>query len=283
MASPWLGKTNVPAAYAIEKLDPTVSVREAVPGSGDACGSTFLNRIFRKYLENHLMEANGFEDDTLEDAMKEFETITKRKFAGDEKSITIKVPGVVDNTAKGVRRQKLTIQGSFIKELFAPVMNAITALVQDQLKQAGQAKAVIMVGGFGQSAYLRDCIQESVGSDVEILQPPFGWTSVVRGALMKSLHDTSPSLSRVSIRSRRARRAYGILIHARWQPRKHAGRPRFVQVHLYGSFADHIAFRLWDSHQGEFRVHEMRWFVQKVSREELMRTAGNFFAKPHPG
>ena len=81
-----------------------MSVRQS-RGSGSACGSTFLNRTFRKYLEETLRNLDGFGDDTIEDAMIEFENITKRRFTGEEDSIVIRVPGVTDHAEKGIRRQ----------------------------------------------------------------------------------------------------------------------------------------------------------------------------------
>jgi sugar (pentulose or hexulose) kinase len=169
-----------------------------------------LNRIFRKYLEDNISSLDGFADDTLEDAMVEFETGTKRRFTGEEEDIIIRVPGLMDNADKSIKRQKLTLKGHIVKDLFKPVMTAITTLVECQLQQSKKARAIILVGGFGQSPYLRKCIQQVVGNNIEIMQPAYGWTAVVRGALLKALHDADPETSRVSIAARRARSAYGL-------------------------------------------------------------------------
>ncbi|OAP59951.1 hypothetical protein AYL99_04953 [Fonsecaea erecta] len=232
--------------YAIESLKPTVKVREAVPGGGGACGSTFLNRIFRKYLEENLSDLDGFDEDTLEDALNEFENITKRRFTGEEQSVILRVPGLTDDVEKGIKRQKFTIKATVIKDLFKPVMTAITTLVKSQLQQSKTAKAVILVGGFGQSPYLRSCIQQVVGENIEIIQPPYGWTAVVRGALLVALHDSAPSESRVNIASRQARRAYGTKVSERYAKPEHINRPTY-----------------WDSFEGRYRVKTMSWFVKR--------------------
>ncbi|KIY00568.1 uncharacterized protein Z520_03231 [Fonsecaea multimorphosa CBS 102226] len=234
--------------YTIVSRKPTVKVREAVPGAGASCGSTFLNRIFQKYLEENLSDLDGFDEDTLEDAMNEFENITKRKFTGQEESIIVRVPGLTDNVEKGIKRQKLTIKAAVLKDLFSPVMTAITTLVKSQLQQSKQAKAVILVGGFGQSPYLRSCLQQVVGENIEIMQPAYGWTAVVRGALLHALHDTTPDELRINIASRRARRAYGTL-RLEWirnDDPEHIGRPR-----------------TWNSYEGRYSLDAMRWFVEK--------------------
>lgn len=114
-------------------------------------------------------------------------------------------------------------------------MHEVNKLVMDQVRAARQAmmknpKAIVIVGGFGQNAYLRDCIRELVASsNIEVLQSPNGYvpippgiyspyadifscTAVVRGALMKGLATTSPFFASVSISGRRARKHYGFRV-----------------------------------------------------------------------
>ena len=218
------------AVSEIVSKEPIVKVREAVPGSGNACGSTFLNRIFREYLEENFGASDGFGEDTLEDALVEFENITKRRFTGNEESVIIRVPGLLDDGEKGIKRQKLTLSGSVLKELFKPVMTTITALVKSQLQQSKGAKAIILVGGFGQSPYLRNCLRKVVGTAVEILQPAHGWTAVVRGTLLKAIHDTATETSRFEIVSRKARSAYGMICYVPYDDVKHYGQPRYFRL-----------------------------------------------------
>lgn len=49
--------------YKVSALKPSLELAEASPGSGSACGATFLNRRFRKYLEEKLGD-----EDVLEEA-----------------------------------------------------------------------------------------------------------------------------------------------------------------------------------------------------------------------
>ncbi len=110
----------------------------------------------------------------------------------------------------------------------------------DQIKSTkSTVKAVLLVGGFGQSAYLRDRIREAVGN-IEVMQSPngyniyiiqstpqrsnsniFSWTAVVRGALMKGLACTTPTFATVKISGRSARKHYGIASHKQYDPAKH--------------------------------------------------------------
>lgn len=73
-----------------------------------------------------------------------------------------------------IRKNKMTLPGAEIAVIFEPVVKEVLSLVAGQIKAAKRhVKAVILVGGFGQNAYLRDAIREEVkSSNVEVLQSP---------------------------------------------------------------------------------------------------------------
>ena len=68
----------------------------------------------------------------------------------------------------------MTVPGDAVRAIFEPVVKEVLKLVTDQIKAAKRhVKAVILVGGFGQSAFLRDAIREEVKpGGVEVLQSP---------------------------------------------------------------------------------------------------------------
>ena len=202
-------------SYHIDELTPRVKVSEAVKGDGDWCGSTFLNRMFGQYLDDNFGDDDEYDDEVKEMAMKAFEETVKRKFAGTEKHIVVPLQ-LPDDPVRGIRKGRLTIPASSVKTLFSTVITTITALVKKQLRQTKDAKAVLLVGGFGQSPYLRKCIEKIVAANVEVMQPANGWTAVVRGALIRGLNDNSPETSRISIASRIARKWYGIRAWAKY-------------------------------------------------------------------
>ena len=85
----------------------------------------------------------------------------------------ITVPGLVDNSHQGVKRGKFSLSGSEIVQIFSPVLDEVIALVTGQINSTErEVKAVLLVGGFGESAYLRKSLRHAVGSKVEILVPP---------------------------------------------------------------------------------------------------------------
>ena len=60
-------------SYTITSLKPILEVREASPGSGALCGSTFLNKRFEAFLRSRLGNEEGFDDELLAEAMERFE------------------------------------------------------------------------------------------------------------------------------------------------------------------------------------------------------------------
>ena len=256
-------------SYTVLELVPTVKIRETGAGSGDRCGSTFLNRIFRKWLEDNFSDHEGWDDDTLEEALHRFEENAKRKFCGGPEDILISVPGLVNDRGKRVMRGKLTMSSKTMKNIWQPVIATITTLVKAQIRMTKNARAVLLVGGFGQSPYLRECIKKVVGPKVEVMQPAKGWTAVVRGALIKGLSDASPAMSRINIASRVARKAYGIRAGVVYKPDVHEKGRRYMSFFIYVGVIL-TSYRYWDGFDGEYQIEIMNWFVKKASDSLLI-------------
>lgn len=84
------------------------------------------------------------------------------------------VPGVRDNKELGIRKNKLAVSGAEVKAVFEPVIKEVLKLVMGQIKASHHpVKAIILVGVFGQSAYLCEAIREEVKtSNIEVMQSP---------------------------------------------------------------------------------------------------------------
>lgn len=81
--------------------------------------------------------------------------------------------------------------------------------------------AVVLVGGFGQNAYLRSRVRDVIVSRVRVLQPENGVTAVVKGAVIYGLGSYQPAMALVGIASRVARRSYGTCLLTKYDPAKH--------------------------------------------------------------
>jgi hypothetical protein len=61
--------------YEIVELKPMLKVREATRGTGGVFGSSILNRIFQKHLEDRFKGMRGWDEEVLEEAMEKFEKV----------------------------------------------------------------------------------------------------------------------------------------------------------------------------------------------------------------
>ena len=152
----------------MKTLDPILELKEAAPGSGSACGSVFLNRIFEETLNNRFKNVHKWRSDPqiLEEAMKHFENQTKVRFNG-KKGDNIPMYGL--GPQPGIKRDRLELSSTDIKDIFDPVISEILSLIEDQIQQtAKKVKLILLVGGFGESRYLQTRIEEKFGAGIEV-------------------------------------------------------------------------------------------------------------------
>lgn len=155
----------------MEDLHPTVSLREATTGSGQACGSMFVNRIFAKYMKDKFQHDPEWGDDILVDAMKRLEDIKRRFSKHRQGPFQIPVSPLKDNPSRRINRGRLNLTKTEIVGFFEPVVKKIIKLVNDQIQHTNEnATEVILVGGFGTNVYLRERLQEEVPKTVKVKQ-----------------------------------------------------------------------------------------------------------------
>lgn len=143
----------------------------------------------------------------------------KKDFAPGGEPLTLRVE-MQNNESLGVRRGRFTMnQEEMRSKIFEPIVRDVIGLVKDQIALArNTVSAVLLVGGFGQSKYLKTRIQAAISSSIQVLQPANGWTAVVEGAAMIGISRASAALSRVDIVARTARRHYGTELITSFDP-----------------------------------------------------------------
>ncbi|KAF4435407.1 putative UVSB PI-3 kinase [Fusarium austroafricanum] len=227
-------------SYQVTKIG-RVEVKEVTEGTGGKCGSSMLNMRFRR----HLKQTHGdkyWTDERLVTALNEFESF-KKTFTPKGEPLTLKV-----DPSLGLRRNRYTMTQDDMKtKIFEPIMKDVVCLIKEQIKMAGDGvAAVIMVGGFGQSRYLKSRVRDAISSRTDVLQPESGWTAVVKGAAMHGLSRYQPAGTRVEVASRIARRSYGTCLMTKYDMMKHNPKEAF-----------------WSEKEQETVVSEMCWFIQK--------------------
>lgn len=253
-------------SYTISSLKPILEVQEAAPGSGALCGSTFLNMRFAKFLKAKLGKEDGFDEEVLAEAMEVFEKKVKRQFAlnvGPDETYTIPVGGLANNKALGISRGRFALKASDLQTIFEPVVLEVIRLVKDQISASNvPIRAVLLVGGFGASNYLKERLRNAVDKKIQIMQPPNAWQAVVQGAVMKGLANSAPDqLTMVKVKNRKARKHYGTEWRSRYDEK------------LHGHLKDK---RQWCGLDGCYKVHAMEWFINRsdtVSENEPFFTS----------
>ncbi|UPK90041.1 hypothetical protein LCI18_000976 [Fusarium solani-melongenae] len=176
-------------------MDP-LTVRESVRGDGDLCGAMFLDEglllLLKKLIPADIKAKMG--DSGL------------RKIMNDDWEHGIK-PSVCKGIYPSQHDYQLTRSSSTVCDnVYRPQIAKIEKLVDEQIKQVKKdygrkPKYLILVGGFGKSEFLYECLQEKFGKKIEILQDS------------NSDPKMTDSLN-VSIESRISRYSYGSLVNA---------------------------------------------------------------------
>ncbi|KAL9040223.1 MAG: hypothetical protein Q9180_002041, partial [Flavoplaca navasiana] len=117
------------------------------------------------------------------------------------------VPTFPNSPAYNIRRARYTLKGADLFNIFEPVIQDILDLFWQQIQTTKKTdldvKAVLLVNGFGENGYLYKRLQQAMAPEgIEVLKSPYGWTAVIRGALIKGLADHDPKNTEVNISGR---------------------------------------------------------------------------------
>uniref|UniRef100_A0A0D2YBY2 Hsp70 protein n=1 Tax=Fusarium oxysporum (strain Fo5176) TaxID=660025 RepID=A0A0D2YBY2_FUSOF len=234
-------------AYKIISLKP-LRVEESAVGTGGLCGSAFLNYRFEEHVRGRLGqtrfdEMKAKKGKTWQMGLRYFEEFVKRNFNEDEhQEVNVPFPGLPDDEEAGLDSGFLVMTAEQVKDIFEPVVKEVCDLVQGQVtglrSKGGIVSGIVLVGGFGQSDYLyrrlknhftsaapppyserpthanANSIQET--GSIEVMQPVYAWTAVVRGAVLRGLEGNM-------VISRKSRMHYGTSYATVYDEDKHSG------------------------------------------------------------
>ncbi|KAK4516870.1 Eukaryotic translation initiation factor 6 [Mucor velutinosus] len=176
--------------------------RESTKGLGKSCGSTFIDRNFRKHLRKKLKKVirrspNGaieIPDAPLDHMMDIFVDNLKPLFDGTDDLYSDISMGfdLVTKTEPsiGLDEGNMTFTKEELKKhVFDPVISEVVQLCRDLQKDTTNLKAIFMVGGFGSSAYLYSQMEkEFLPENIRIVQPDRPEMAVARGAVIFGMH-----------------------------------------------------------------------------------------------
>ncbi|KAK6828704.1 hypothetical protein RU639_003752 [Aspergillus parasiticus] len=204
--------------YLVNQVSPTLKFEELCTGIGGKCGSTAVDRNFYKLMSDRFGDA--FDNLPMRrkgpgsEFMKKFEII-KRDFGSSDESTDFELPlnmTVPDpDPAYFDDEERLVILSSDdMRAIFDPVIDQIVSLVKLQIKDARQEtgkdviKRIVLVGGFGDSEYLRKTMRSSFesGENITITIPDSPQAAIVQGAALRGLEGLRST-------TKRCRRHYG--------------------------------------------------------------------------
>ncbi|KAG8809988.1 hypothetical protein FRC19_004859, partial [Serendipita sp. 401] len=138
-------------------------------------GGVFVDRSARVMLKEKLKESDYGDEITVTDMVSEFERKAKRLFNGTSDSNIIQFGSRRDNDRNfGIIQGKITLNRLEVAGIFEDTIRSIVNSCMELLK--GQnVKNLILVGGFGESPYLRSRLKADLGPqgvEVTIAEEP---------------------------------------------------------------------------------------------------------------
>ncbi|KAH7269671.1 uncharacterized protein BKA55DRAFT_549285 [Fusarium redolens] len=244
-------------SYIFESTDPFV-VKECVKGDGGLCGGVFLDEGFIKLIKNKAPKGTwnfvGHADEKkfLND---QWEHGIKPQFENQPRTWPVDLPeSCSSDLSTGLKcRATVELTSDEILSVFSPIAGKIETLVGQQV-DAIQAKGhrapkyIILVGGFGRSRYLFNCLHERFEATILQSRGTKPWTAICRGAVVQGLLRHDPSLSvGVNVEARVARMSYGVKYHTTFI----AGKHKKVD-------------KTWNDDEQEYKTgNQMEWFLKE--------------------
>jgi len=236
-------------AYRIVQLSP-LRVEESAVGTGGLCGSAFLNYRFEDFVKARIgvdryMYMRENKPKTWQTGLKYFEEFVKRNYIEeDQQEINVPFPGLPDDDEAGLDSGFLVMSPEEVKHIFDPVIDQVIELVEGQVStirhKGGKVSGIVLVGGFGQSNYLYGRLKKHFNAPappsyasspykaslngttqhIEVMQPMYAWTAVVRGAVQRGLEGSI-------VANRRSRLHYGTSYATVFDETKHPMSTRY--------------------------------------------------------
>ncbi|KDN48293.1 hypothetical protein RSAG8_02885, partial [Rhizoctonia solani AG-8 WAC10335] len=155
------GSTVDTTLYSVISARPVLKLEEKRASACVQAGAIFVDFEAEKFLRRTLAGAGlNSDDDDVADytkaGVKDFESFAKRAFKDETAEQSVGVAHTrFNNTAIRARRGRMAISGSTVKGFFDVCVKEITGSVDQQLSGLN-VPYILLVGGFGDSLYLRN-------------------------------------------------------------------------------------------------------------------------------
>ncbi|KAH7088645.1 hypothetical protein BKA62DRAFT_835565 [Auriculariales sp. MPI-PUGE-AT-0066] len=154
------GSTVDSTVYRCTSTSPLL-LEEVTSSECVQAGGAFLDWAAERALRERLKRSRYGHPEIVNIMVREFERRTKRKFDGssDESFIHFGLP--TDNDPPhGIKMGRVRLSSNEVKVIFKAPVDAIVNSIDEILTRAGHVDALLLVGGFGDSAYLSNIFEE---------------------------------------------------------------------------------------------------------------------------
>ncbi|KAF7196935.1 Heat shock 70 kDa protein 12B [Pseudocercospora fuligena] len=222
-------------SYEITAIDPKLSFKELLVGTGGKCGSTYIDRKFVRWMEDKFEDAYANlgpdKRGPASETMIKFEN-HKKKFSNKHRNKVYRVPCHMAKAEESINYEPydrvVRLRHPDLEEMFDDVVKSFIGLLQSQLdaekRQNNKSiiKTVLLVGGFGESLYLGDAVRKWCSEHgLRIIVPDQAQSAIVRGAALSGYFEVQPT-------SRRSRAHYGFSVHQPYDRVRHRPKDQFV-------------------------------------------------------
>ncbi|KAH7330579.1 hypothetical protein B0J17DRAFT_580271 [Rhizoctonia solani] len=217
------GSTVDTTAYRVEKTSPMLELREKKASACIQAGGVFVDLEWEKYLTKMLSVAKLDEEDLrdyLDSGLRDFEALAKQEFDSTDRLYYIDFNDrQFTKEMIGIKKGRMALKSSIIQTFFDQVVSSTIRSLKQQMEGL-KPQHLLLVGGFGESKYLRLRLKQEFEKDGCRV-------AIVDDSTSKAAADGSIIwASKLSVVGRVTRTAYGTIVRTRYDPSnpEHQGR-----------------------------------------------------------
>ncbi|KAH7336830.1 hypothetical protein B0J17DRAFT_599649 [Rhizoctonia solani] len=230
------GSTIDTTAYCVKTASPMLELEEKKASACVQAGGVFVDGEFEQHLARILDRIDDLDEEDrdayLRKGVKDFEAIAKKEFEDIGRQYRVDLgAGRLKQEELGIKRGTLTLEGKVLENFFDKCVTQTTESVRQQLSGL-ECKHILLVGGFGDSLFLRKSLIEEFGKNGCSV-------NIANDSTAKAVADGAVIwCGKLSVISRATRMPYGVEINDPYNPREpsHAGRP----VHRHDAGYDYV-------------------------------------------
>lgn len=205
------------STYRVMASHPSLQVTETSASDCLIAGSTTVDRRARDMIAERLRGTEWDNPTDLLDLQMRFCTSMKESFVSREGDQYLLIGSSSLNRPElGIRRGKLILKGEDVAQLFEPSIRATAESIKARVspQSNGQPITVAMVGGFSESAFLRNEVQARLGNLAKLCKPDEATSKAVASGAVAWLIDGV-------VKARVAKMTYGIRCSTQFRPNEY--------------------------------------------------------------